>query len=393
MTWIKVERSLRGHPKLLHLASILKVDDPDLVRAKLENLWNSATECFWRGWLEVNDQVMDEFQVAYHASWKGDPALWLRALIQARWIDRKAGEGGRERLYLHDWHEHAALIIQLREGEEIRRERNRLYFDSPELTRAVRARDGDTCRSCARVVNWKDRKTGAGGTYARLDQAGPITIGNVGVHCRSCAEQRDPVGGRPGGSPAPEDGRQIHLQGSAGNLPEGRSPADKGGAKSTTVQQSSSRVHIPPRPLSQHDTSLTYKSAPRAEGTAALAGPPGALEGCLERPQLAIGRDLLIGAGLSRKQAETYAKAIPLREICATVLESRAKKTPAAWAQKILKARWRASAPMPPAMLEEVQDCLLGMSARGSPPAVPRQGGFARMMGSVLSAARPGVRA
>lgn len=59
-------------------------------------------------------------------------------------------------------------------------------FRQPGLQKAVRDRDGDTCRYCGQKVNWHDRRGPKGGTYDHVIPDGGNDIENVVVCCRSC---------------------------------------------------------------------------------------------------------------------------------------------------------------------------------------------------------------
>lgn len=59
------------------------------------------------------------------------------------------------------------------------------------LTGPVRARDGDGCRYCGQVVNWRDRRGGRGGTYDHRNPGRPATSPeDLVVACKSCNSGR-----------------------------------------------------------------------------------------------------------------------------------------------------------------------------------------------------------
>lgn len=64
-----------------------------------------------------------------------------------------------------------------------------LYRD-PELLAAVRKRDGDRCRYCGSLVNWKDRRGSTGATYDHVDPDGPNTLDNLVIACRGCNSRK-----------------------------------------------------------------------------------------------------------------------------------------------------------------------------------------------------------
>ncbi|MGW5647538.1 hypothetical protein [Saccharopolyspora sp. NPDC003762] len=55
-----------------------------------------------------------------------------------------------------------------------------------ELRRAVKDRDGDTCRYCGITVKWADRKTPAGGVLDHVDPKIAAGADNLVVACRGC---------------------------------------------------------------------------------------------------------------------------------------------------------------------------------------------------------------
>jgi hypothetical protein len=61
---------------------------------------------------------------------------------------------------------------------------------NPQLIVPVRLRDGDACRYCAAVVNWRDKRGGRGGTYDHREPATAATPQTLVVACRSCNSGR-----------------------------------------------------------------------------------------------------------------------------------------------------------------------------------------------------------
>ena len=76
-------------------------------------------------------------------------------------------------------------------AERAWRKRKRELHNDPELVAAVRTRDGNRCRYCGSLVNWKDRRGKSGGTYDHVVPRGPNSLGNVVVACRSCNSQKN----------------------------------------------------------------------------------------------------------------------------------------------------------------------------------------------------------
>jgi hypothetical protein len=59
-----------------------------------------------------------------------------------------------------------------------------------DLVAAIRDRDGDHCRYCARKVNWSDRRGPRGGTYDHVEPRGENSLENIVVACKSCNSRK-----------------------------------------------------------------------------------------------------------------------------------------------------------------------------------------------------------
>lgn len=78
-------------------------------------------------------------------------------------------------------------FIHLRLKEEIEFERQRRADNSnPAIIVPVRIRDGDACRWCGRVVDWRSRNAGRSGTYDHLEAGVAADVDTSVVCCRSC---------------------------------------------------------------------------------------------------------------------------------------------------------------------------------------------------------------
>lgn len=141
MAWIELHQALRNHPKLLHFADLIGVQDRDLARAKLENIWLWALDYAEAGVIRivkkqergivdgVDDQghtikvpclTLEQFLVEA-CSWQGDSLTFSSALLEAGWIDKtKSGHWGQE-WQIHDWEEFAGRIIERRRSDRERK--------------------------------------------------------------------------------------------------------------------------------------------------------------------------------------------------------------------------------------------------------------------------------
>ncbi|GAA4809548.1 hypothetical protein [Tomitella cavernea] len=87
-------------------------------------------------------------------------------------------------------------FIHMRTREEIEWERQRKSDNAnPELVIPVRLRDGDGCRYCGQVVNWKARKGRLRGTYDHRRPGQAATVDTMVVSCQGCNASRsdDPL--------------------------------------------------------------------------------------------------------------------------------------------------------------------------------------------------------
>ena len=104
-----------------------------------------------------------------------------------RW--EKNGDGYIVHDYL-DYNPSREEALAQREFNTGRVKRRRDLYSDARLTREVRARDGDQCRYCGGVVNWRDRRGETGGTYDHVDPDGPNSLENIVVACRRCNSKK-----------------------------------------------------------------------------------------------------------------------------------------------------------------------------------------------------------
>lgn len=202
MAWIESHQSLANHPKTRKLARLLGVSRVTAI-GHLHMLWWWAMEYAEDGDLSRFDAI----DMAVACDWDGDETVLLEALTQAGFVDPDHR--------LHDWDDYAGRLLEQRRLHADRARRNKGLYNDNELIRIVRSRDGDNCRYCGRIVNWKDRRGAEGGTYDHVDpDAKPENVPeNIVVACRACNSGK----GR----------RTPELAGMA-LLPAGRDTADNG---------------------------------------------------------------------------------------------------------------------------------------------------------------------
>lgn len=122
MAWIELHQALRKHPKTLHLAALLELQDPDHARVKLENLWLWALDYCLHGRLTVASRPLSAMEIASASDWHGDATVWLRSLIASGWIDEIQGGQNGKTLYLHDWQDYGGKLLQSREADRERKQ-------------------------------------------------------------------------------------------------------------------------------------------------------------------------------------------------------------------------------------------------------------------------------
>lgn len=193
MAWIESHQEVSHHPKTRKLARRLDVGLAASV-GHLHCLWHWALSFAPDGDLTKHD----DDDVAIGALWEGDPKLFIDSLVDCGWLDKEG-----ESLVIHDWWDFAGRLIEQREFQASRTRRRRQLYNDADLTREVRMRDGDNCRYCGTVVDWKDRRSSKGGTYDHVDPEGPNTPDNLVVACRGCNSQK--------GRRTPEDSGQVLL--------------------------------------------------------------------------------------------------------------------------------------------------------------------------------------
>lgn len=212
MSWIESHQELGQHPKTRRLARLLGASVPAAI-GHLHMLWWWAVDYAPTGLLED----FDEEEIADACMWEGDAKVFVSGLTAVGFVDR-TDDG----LALHDWYQYAGRLVDQRKQHQRRSSRNRTLYSDYSTIDAIRKRDGDSCRYCGVVVEWKNRRGPNGGTYDHVEPNGDNSVENVVVACRACNSRKQ--------DQTPE-ARGMVLQ----QIP-GKSPAETGRNLSTTVQ-------------------------------------------------------------------------------------------------------------------------------------------------------------
>ncbi len=201
MSWIELHQSLPTNKKTIRLKNKLRIKTPQAV-GHICMLWLWAVDNAPDG--DLSGFTPDE--ISECAGWTGRSAEdFVEALVGSGFIDAD--------MALHDWFEYAGRLLEHRAAQKEYKSRRCSMFSDLRVLKSVRSRDGDNCRFCGRIVNWKDRRGAAGGTYEKLDPDGADTAGNIVVSCRGCSLSRAtgegtaPTGPSGGGND-PREGRE-----------------------------------------------------------------------------------------------------------------------------------------------------------------------------------------
>lgn len=216
MAWIESNQEIGRHPKMKKLARLLSISWPEAV-GYLHYLWWWALDFAQDGDLtkyEAGD-------IADAVLWQRDPEEFVNALLEAGFLDMTA-DGTWE---IHDWYDYAGRLLEQRMAQAEYRKRQYSLYNDLRLTRAIKKRDGDICQYCGKIVNWKDRRGGDGGTYDHVDPEGENSLENIVVSCRSCNSKKGKRTPEQAGMPLINGGFSV-SKGSNGQV-YGRNTVDK----------------------------------------------------------------------------------------------------------------------------------------------------------------------
>lgn len=172
MAWVKIDDQLHAHPKV-------------------RRAWRASPRALGLHLLALSycgqylsDGFVDEDFVEERLPRRAERADALKALVDAGLWD--VADGGWQ---IHDFLEYNRSRAETEETRAWDNKRKALFRDV-ELLDAIRARDADHCRYCGRKVNWKDRRSSAGGTYDHVEPRGDNTFENVVIACRGCNSKK-----------------------------------------------------------------------------------------------------------------------------------------------------------------------------------------------------------
>jgi hypothetical protein len=115
MAWIESNQEVGRHPKTKKLARLLDISMAAAV-GHLHYLWWWALDFAQEGLLSK----FDECDIAEACMWEGDAKKFVDALVQVGFIDQNESV-----LSIHDWYEYAGRLIEKRQADADRKQRER----------------------------------------------------------------------------------------------------------------------------------------------------------------------------------------------------------------------------------------------------------------------------
>ena len=186
MPWLRVGDTAANHPTVLAVLEHQDID-PRLVN----EVFGFVVRCAAQSTAHLTDYVVNRGTALAIGGF--DRAEQLLTVAQyAGYItveerDLDDGQGRRTVYKIMDDPD----FIHMRTKEEIEWERQRKSDNSdPALIIPVRMRDGDACRYCGLVVNWRARKGRIRGTYDHRVPGQRGTIDTTVVACEACNAAR-----------------------------------------------------------------------------------------------------------------------------------------------------------------------------------------------------------
>lgn len=174
-----------------------RIDDQANDDDKLNALCSDAFRLWVRGLVYCQKKLTDGFipdstigQLAALAKDRERPRIIAELLAPHPRLGKgplwhKVDGGYQMHDYL-DWNESRAQVEAARQSSI---QRMALFRDRS-LRDQIRARDGDRCRYCGRLVRWADKKGDIGGTYDHVLPYGGNAVGNLVVCCRGCNSRK-----------------------------------------------------------------------------------------------------------------------------------------------------------------------------------------------------------
>lgn len=186
MPWLRIGDTAANHPIALAV-----LEDPAADDRLLNEVFGFVTRCALQSTAHLTDYMISRGTAIQVAGYSRIDALLAAAidagyLVPAEMIIDGAARPAYKLLDDPDF-------IHMRTREEIEWERQRKTDNSnPALIIPVRIRDGDACRYCGLVVDFRpgQRKGRIAGTYDHREPGQPATVETYVVCCRACNAAR-----------------------------------------------------------------------------------------------------------------------------------------------------------------------------------------------------------
>lgn len=179
MPWLKVSDRFATHPIWARLRAVRGGDE-----RTVNEVVGFVTRCATQASGHMTDYYVD-LETAEMIG-KGRTETLLRQAVHSGLLAVE-GRGAARRWKIVEDED----LWQMRAREDVLWERQRQRDRrNPDLTMPVLRRDGDVCRYCGHVVNWKDTVSGRGGTFDHGNPGQPATLETYFVACKSCNSKR-----------------------------------------------------------------------------------------------------------------------------------------------------------------------------------------------------------
>lgn len=180
MAWLKVSDRAATHPAVMELGEV-DPDDPRLLNEALGWLLRCAIQAA----AMATDGIVSK-AVGRGFAGERTPVLAAACLEAGLLVEAETPTGKPAWRLLED-HE----LFHWKNADEVAFERQRRQDRAnPELAIQVRARDGDACRYCGRVVRWGISRSGIAGTFDHREPGRAGTVDTVVVACSRCNGER-----------------------------------------------------------------------------------------------------------------------------------------------------------------------------------------------------------
>ena len=182
MPWLRTGDTAANHPIVL-----APLEHHDVDERLVNEVFGFVSRCALQSTAHLTDYVVNRGTALAIGGFQRADAL-LQVAIFAGYmtevqIDLEDGQGTRTAYKIVDDPE----FIHMRTREEIEWERQRKSDNSnPALIIPVRLRDGDACRYCGMVVNFRARRGRLAGTYDHREPGREATVDTYVVACGAC---------------------------------------------------------------------------------------------------------------------------------------------------------------------------------------------------------------